>query len=367
MSCAILLDKLIHWIMLIGLPVVQYYHCLCDTSFLTSSAEDARGVEKIANYILAPMHYLLCGQEAKKIEEAYTFKPRFSYGDHFLLKTATAFVVAPLSICTGTILKAVAYLDPETQRRHLSILQEKQSRRVCSNLDFYRAIGMNIQPLDKAVFIPAPSHERRPGDERHMQQEKEALREIVAILKSRNIPFWVDCGTCLGAYRYGGVIPWDWDLDIAVLEPDFENVKHALNALDREKYVVQDWSGRDQPCTYLKVYVKGTPNLIDIYHFSVDPVQRTISSIFSNEESPFLPESWKIRERRYSVATSFELVFPLKRANFDGIQVPVPGRIVEYLQQRYGSDISPAKVYDPLTGRYEKDLSHPYWRTAHVH
>ncbi len=358
-----LLEKLGDWIIYLGLPVVHAYHLFCGSLFLNVVQEDAPFLEKAANSALAPVHYLFC---AKKIEGEKLI-PRFSYQDHFLIKTAVSCVAAPLSLAAGGTLKVVAFLAPGAFARYKALVKREEATAITSNHGAYLKMGIALRDLATAPFIQPPEHTRRPGDENHMNMQKEALKEIVTILRKNEIPFWVDCGTCLGAYRYGGIIPWDWDLDIAVLAPDFENIRHALNALDPEKYSVQDWSGRDCPGTYLKVYIKGTNTLIDLYHFSINSEKRMLNCIFSNEHSPFFPESWKIRERRYSVDTPLDVVFPLKRAYFDGIEVPIPGKTKEYLQLRYGENISPAKIYDPATGRYEKDLSHPYWKIAHVH
>ena len=46
-----------------------------------------------------------------------------------------------------------------------------------------------------------------------------AFKDVVTLLEQHNIIYWVDFGTCLGAYRYGGVIPWDWDTDISISFP----------------------------------------------------------------------------------------------------------------------------------------------------
>lgn len=361
-----LFGTLFTWVIFIGLPVVQCYHQLCENIFLNVADKNARGLEKMANQLLAPAHYLFCGQAAQKSDLGYELTPRFDYREHFLLKTALSTTLLPLSVISGAALKAAAYLCPEVRRRHQAMVAEQESCIVRPNLDLYHSLGFKMQDFESAPFIPPPTHTRRPGDDAHMQVEKEGLKAVVELLRESKIPFWVDCGSCLGAVRYGGIIPWDWDLDIAVLQPDFENVKRALNALDKSKYTVQDWSGREKPGSYLKVYVKGTPTLIDIYHFEIDPEDHIVKSIFSNEYSPFFPESMKIRERRYTVATPFDLIFPLKKAHFDGIEVLVPGRTVEYLQQRYGENIGPAKVYDPITGCYEKDLTHPYWQMEYA-
>lgn len=368
MNLSGLIDKVVTWGIWLGLPVVQQYHVVCDNIFLNVTRQDATGLERVANYALMPVHYLLAGKTAKWEQDSYRIAPEFEYSTAFLCKTATSLAALPLSLSVGTILKAASYLSEETRLKHREVYRAFYDSAFVSNNPYYKSIGIDTRPVTMGEKIAPPSHKRRPGEENCMKEQKEALRLIADVLNKHEILFWVDCGTCLGTYRYGGVIPWDWDLDIAILEPDFNNVRRLLTAyLDGDKYGVQDWSGRDKPGSYLKVFVKGTDTLIDIYHFSVDKEKKEISSIFSNEASPFFPESMKIRERRYSVPTPFSVVFPLKRGTLDGIEVPVPNQTKRYLQYRYGENIEPAKIYDPITGNYERDLSHPYWQVPHVH
>ncbi len=368
MNLSVLTSKITTCAIWLGLPLVQYYHVVCDNIFLNVAREDANGIEKMANFALTPVHYLLAGKKALPKQNSYRIVPEFDYGSHFLVKTATSVVALPLSLTVGTLLKTVAYLSEETRLSHRAVYAAIYAPEFASNNPFYESIGINTRAIAKAEMIAPPSHKRRPGEENVMQEQKEALREIVEIFKKHQILFWVDCGTCLGTYRYGGVIPWDWDLDLAILQPDFDAARRLLSTyLDGDKYCVQDWSGRNKPGSYLKVYVKGTDTLIDIYNFTIDAEKKEISSIFSNEESPFFPTSMKIREQRYTLATPFSVVFPLKRGMLDGIEVPVPNQTKRYLQYRYGDNIEPAKIYDAITGNYERDPSHPYWQVPHAH
>lgn len=50
----------------------------------------------------------------------------------------------------------------------------------------------------------------------------ELLKHIDAFCRDRNITYFLDCGTLLGAARDGGFIPWDDDADIVMPRPDYE-------------------------------------------------------------------------------------------------------------------------------------------------
>ena len=51
------------------------------------------------------------------------------------------------------------------------------------------------------------------------------MYDITRIMEKHDIEYWVDGGSMLGAIRHGGIIPWDDDLDIGVME---ENVYKLL-------------------------------------------------------------------------------------------------------------------------------------------
>lgn len=349
------------------MPLVCFYYLLSGSVFLNVSAEKPTLLEGIGNKLLSPTQYLLAGKQAiQQSDGSWKFVQKFDYNDGlFWIKSASSLFALPPTLLLGSAIKGISLLDKEGSKHYTSLVAARNSKETHSQIDRYEAMGMELNAPDVEWLTPLGCL-RRAEDKNKMQVEKRALYEIGDILNQAGIPWWVDCGTCLGAYRYGGSIPWDWDIDIAVLLPDFQNVLHALNRLDPNQYMVQDWSSRDHPDSFIKVYLKETGTLIDIYHFAIDPEKKELSYIFSLETNMFFPEWFKIRERRFKAPVSFNTVFPLKKALFDGVEVFVPNDTKTYLQRYYGENLNPAKIYDPVTANYEKDLSHPYWQRAYA-
>ncbi len=47
------------------------------------------------------------------------------------------------------------------------------------------------------------------------------LESLIGVCHRHGIDFWLDAGTLLGAVRHGNVIPWDYDVDLAMLSSDY--------------------------------------------------------------------------------------------------------------------------------------------------
>ena len=72
----------------------------------------------------------------------------------------------------------------------------------------------------------------------------EMLRVLVGILEEEKIPYSVLFGTMLGTIRHQGPIPWDYDIDICIPEPELQRFLEVMDRrLPKEYWVDYDREG----------------------------------------------------------------------------------------------------------------------------
>ncbi|WP_283678138.1 LicD family protein [Lentilactobacillus sp. Marseille-Q4993] len=92
------------------------------------------------------------------------------------------------------------------------------------------------------------------------QIELNSFKKLSSILDANGIPYYAIGGTLLGAIRHQGFIPWDDDMDIALLRPDYEKLLVILpEILINDHYFLQTpFSDENYALSYAKLLDRNT-------------------------------------------------------------------------------------------------------------
>ena len=72
------------------------------------------------------------------------------------------------------------------------------------------------------------------------------LNKFMSICEENNIRWYLAYGSCIGAIRHKGIIPWDEDIDICMPRPDYDrfvNLCHKIDMGDYELCIINETPG----------------------------------------------------------------------------------------------------------------------------
>lgn len=223
----------------------------------------------------------------------------------------------------------------------------------------------------------------------------EILKEVKRLCEENNIAYCLACGSCLGALRHKGFIPWDDDIDIFMPYEDLLRF-NQLNSKIREPYFIQNQQTepgyrvfttkvRNSNTTFIfdagdkrKMNQGVSIDIYPLFHSPNGKFKNTWQTInayiyrlllwgkppehhgkliafFAGVGMRLLPKSlMKFSFRQMTKYPKGELVselfispferfdrksiFPFRQAEFEGLMLPVPKDAEGYLSQHYGSD-----------------------------
>lgn len=93
----------------------------------------------------------------------------------------------------------------------------------------------------------------------------EILKEFDRICKKHEIKYMIFCGSAIGAVRHQGFIPWDDDLDVAMLRSDYEKFMEVAPKELSDKYHLQIELSEHWPMCFSKLR-KNNTTFLEKYH-----------------------------------------------------------------------------------------------------
>ncbi len=98
------------------------------------------------------------------------------------------------------------------------------------------------------------------------------LRELKRVCDSNNIRYYLCCGTCLGAVRHKGFVPWDDDIDVFMYINDVEKLKQVRDQFSDGCFLLCQETAPEFPNADLRLKDSRTTNIsvfekdLDINH-----------------------------------------------------------------------------------------------------
>ena len=111
--------------------------------------------------------------------------------------------------------------------------------------------------------------------------------EIDKICRKHDIKYWLDGGTLLGAVRHGGFIPWDDDLDICMMQKDYERfIEIAPKELPKHLFLQTPQTDPSYKFNLSKIRDKNTLFITKYDDFTKDYAKGIYVDIFVVEPYP---------------------------------------------------------------------------------
>ena len=105
-----------------------------------------------------------------------------------------------------------------------------------------------------------------------------------SVCEKYDIPYYITSGTLLGAVRHKGFIPWDDDIDVALLRKDYNRFYQVVRKELGDKYAIQEMPSRNNLAlkdSVFRLFANGQETMVMIDTFPIDNVPSPFTRFLS--------------------------------------------------------------------------------------
>lgn len=195
----------------------------------------------------------------------------------------------------------------------------------------FRNFVYSVEPIRKAYYRLKINARNKALSEKLVQDQDRNLGLIVEALRGLDIQAFCAYGTLLGIVRDGGLIPYDTDMDMAILESE----SFSWDALEK----ALESHGLKKECSYAyegnvteQRYILPDGLWVDFFLFQKkDP--DTLRSFFYFKDRTVAYEN---RDVFHVKANYYPMIHGVTEMEFHGMRVPVPENPEKHVEDVYG-------------------------------
>lgn len=205
---------------------------------------------------------------------------------------------------------------PKKEKKMFKIIKEKNGRTLYlfnkkiihigeSNKQRILRLEKELQGLIGVMHFAITPQDMKPavGNLRDIQlADLKILRIVHDVCLKQNLTYWIDFGTLLGALLYKGFIPWDDDIDVAMVREDYDRFIEIFNkeTPDKNLKAISYTPYEGSLCNIIKVVHKDIPQVwVDIYPVDFWNIKMTEDEklTFTEQRRNFLFEYERQKEK----------------------------------------------------------------------